>query len=483
MTAAGAGGRAPLSVLFATSEFMPLAKTGGLGDVSAALPAALARLGVDVRVVLPAYPAVWRHRPAPRSLARARVGAFDVELLETTAESGLPLVLVANGELFDRRGTPYQDERGHDFADNADRFGCFAHAIAWLAAGHTGAAPDIVHLNDWPTALAAALLAAHESRPRTVFSIHNLEYQGLFDRAAFDRLALPERLWSPSGVEYYGGFSFIKAGLAFAYAITTVSATYAAEIQTPAGGFGLDGLLRARADRLVGIANGIDVAQWDPALDRCIAQRYSVDTLAQKTANRDALQRELSLASPAQPLFGIVSRLVHQKGMDLVLELIDRLVALPAQLVVLGSGERALEAGFAAARRRHPSQIAFVPRFDEGLAHRIEAGADIFLMPSRFEPSGLNQMYSMRYGTVPIARRTGGLADTIVPADAPDGTGFLFDEPSAAALWRAVEAAAATFADPPRWRALQRAGMERDFSWTRSARAYLDLYRRVREAR
>jgi len=469
----------PLRVLFASSEVTPFAKTGGLADVCRALPAALVALGADVRLVMPAYAAVWQHIDATRSVARTSVSGVGVELLEARLDDGILLWLVSSPDLFDRPGTPYHDAHGVDFPDNAERFGTFCYALAWLAAGVAGFRPHVVHLNDWPTALAGAMLAERAERPRTVFGIHNLDYQGLFDRAAFDRLHLPAHWWTPDAVEFYGRFSFIKGGLAFADALTAVSPTYAKEICTPEYGGGLDGLLRHRAARLHGIVNGIDTVQWNPATDRLIRQRYDRDTLDRKVANRDALQSELGLDRVPWPLFGIVSRLVPQKGMDLVLDIVDRLVRRPAQLVVLGSGAAELEEGFAAASRRHPRKVAYVNRFDEGLAHRIEASADVFLMPSRFEPCGLNQMYSMRYGTVPIVRRTGGLADTVVAADQSNGTGFVFDAASADALWRAIEDAFAALSDPDRWRVLQRAGMGRDFSWTHSARAYLDLYERL----
>jgi starch synthase len=313
-------------------------------------------------------------------------------------------------------------------------------------------------------------------RPRIVFSVHNLEYQGLFDRATFDALELPGDLWSMQGVEFYGRMSFMKGGLAFADAITAVSPTYAHEIQTPTYGFGLDGLLRHRAGRLHGILNGIDVETWNPATDRYLPARFDADDLRGKAACREALRARLRLADVDVPIAAVVSRFAGQKGMDLLLETLDRLVALPVRLAVLGSGAADLEAGFAAASARYPDRVAYVRGFDEALAHLIEAGADLFLMPSRFEPCGLNQMYSMRYGTVPVVRRTGGLADTVVAAAEPDGTGFLFDDATSAALYDAVARAVATMGDAERWRALQRAGMTRDFSWSRSAARYRGVY-------
>jgi len=464
------------SVLFATSELAPLIKTGGLADVSRALPSTLARRRIDVRIVMPAYRAVLERLDDVRTVARARVASFDIELLETELEPGLPLWLIKN-PLFDRPGTPYQDPGGLDWSDNADRFGCFCHAIVWLANGGAGEAPQVVHLNDWQTGPAAALLSLQPERPRTLFSVHNLEYQGLFDASAMDRLSFPARLWTLDGLEFFGRTSFIKGGLAFADSLTTVSPTYAREILTPEGGRGLDALLCNRSDRLKGITNGIDEAQWNPETDPHLAMHFSAASIEGKAANKAALQQELGLEESAMPVFGIVSRLAPQKGMDLVLDIVDRLVALPAELAVLGSGERALEEGFVAAAARHPGRVSYARRFDERLAHVIEAGADMLLMPSRFEPCGLNQMYSMRYGTVPVVRRTGGLADTVEPAHEPNGTGFLFDEPSATALWCAVEEALEMFVDVAQWRSIQRNGMLRDFSWSRSAAHYVDLYR------
>src|SRR5262245_53436861 len=468
------------SVLFATTEVTPLIKTGGLADVSRALPSALVRRGVGMCVVMPAYRAVLEHVKDATPVARGRVGRWDVEVLETELEPGLPLRLIAHESLFDRPGTPYQDPDGNDWPDNARRFACFCHAIAWLARDDGGdERPEIVHLNDWPTGPAAALLAQENDRPRSVFSIHNLEYQGLFEAAMLDSLEFPPQLFSMDGLEFHGRLSFMKGGLVFADELTTVSATYAKEIQTPEGGRGLDGLLRSRAARLTGIANGIDEHEWDPENDRYIAAHYNTRTLDDKQGNKGALQQELRLEPTHAPLFGVVTRLVSQKGMDLVLEIVDALVDLPAQLVVLGSGDRTLEEGFAAAAARHPGRVAYTRGFDERLAHLIEAGADVFLMPSRFEPCGLNQMYSMRYGTVPVVRRTGGLADTVTPVNGGGGTGFLFDEPTGAALLAAIRDAAQLYRDSPRWQQLQRNGMTRDFSWSRSAEAYLGLYRRL----
>jgi len=465
-------------VLFVTSEMVPLVKTGGLADVAYALPAALSEFGCDVRVLLPAYRVVKRAAGAQREIARAHIGGFDVAILETVLASGLPVWLLDCTELYDRPGGPYQDETGTDWSDNAERFALLSRAVSWLALARLPEfTPNVVHLNDWPTGLAAALLSRERDRPRIVFSIHNLEYQGLFDGSVFERLGLPTSLWSPEALEFYDKLSFMKGGLVFADALTTVSPSYAREIQTPEYGFGLDGLLRHRADRLRGILNGIDMEAWNPATDPYLPAHFDVDDLAGKARCRTALRSALDLRDERVPLVAVVSRFAAQKGMDLVLDAVDRLCGVPVQLAVLGGGAPELEAGFAAARDRHPGMVGYVRGFDERLAHLIEAGADLFLMPSRFEPCGLSQMYSMRYGTVPVVRRTGGLADTVEPVHgAHAGSGFLFDEPTSEALLAAVRGALTVYADAARWRAIQREGMTRDFSWARSAQAYRDLY-------
>jgi starch synthase len=344
--------------------------------------------------------------------------------------------------------------------------------------------PDVVHANDWHAALAPAylrLLTTPEGCG-TVLTVHNLAYQGLFPREWLARLELPPSMFTPDGLEYYGSMSFLKGGLQFADAITTVSPTYAREIQAGPLGFGLDGVLRARGDALVGILNGIDTGEWDPGHDPLIAKHYDADNVGAKSANRAALQARLGLpAMSSSPLFGVVSRLVAQKGIDLIADMAERLIELPAQLVVLGAGDADLEQRFVSLAARHPQRIAVQIGFDNALAHQIEAGVDAFLMPSRFEPCGMNQMYSQRYGTPPIVRRTGGLADTVVdctPAtlDAGTASGFVFDLASADALLGAVRRAATAFADAIPWRALQRNGMARDFSWAQAARRYADLY-------
>jgi starch synthase len=479
-----------LRILFATSECAPLVKTGGLGDVSAALPAALKALGLDPRILLPGYRPVLAQLPKCREVARfAATADFPAaRLLQGRTPSGVPLFALDCSELYDRAGGPYQNEAGSDWTDNALRFGLLSRIAALLGSADSplGWQPDVVHCNDWQTGLAPAYLRyAAGARAATLQTIHNLAYQGIFEPQFVAALGLPPECFTPDGVEYYGKLSFLKSGLQFADAITTVSPTYALEIQSEPLGFGLQGLLAARRDCLFGILNGIDIGLWNPATDPLIAGRYDADTLGAKAINKSALQRRLGLApSPAMPLFAVVSRLTAQKGLDWLLAIATQLLALPAQLAILGSGEPQLERRFRALAQSHAEQVSTTVGFDETLAHLIEAGADAFLMPSRFEPCGMNQMYSQRYGTPPIVRATGGLADTVVdcsPATLADGSasGFVFHDASAEALLAAVERAAGTWRDSASWRALQRNGMARDFGWEASARRYAAIYARL----
>ena len=486
-----------MNVLFATSELAPWVKTGGLADVAAALPAALHSLHgkhTDIRVLVPNYPALKTAFPdAPMVAAIPAVSGLrhGAAVREAVAPNGLTLYLLECDAYFDRPGNPYLGPDGHDWIDNALRFGLLAHVAALLAGNESPITwrPDILHCNDWQTALAPAYLhyrSQSDQHTRCVLTIHNLAFQGLFSRDLLAALGLPEHAWSMHGVEYHGYLSFLKGGLQHANAITTVSPTYAREIQTPTEGMGLDGLLRHRAGQLSGILNGIDMAEWNPATDRHIAARYSAKTLAAKRGNAHALRDEMGLveneAGDERPLIGIVSRLTHQKGLDLIPPLINALSSrqakLPAQFAVLGSGDKGLEAAYRDLAARFPGQFAVRFAFDEGLAHRIEAGADLFLMPSRFEPCGLNQMYSLRYGTPPIVRATGGLADTVIDAsDQKHGTGFVFTDATLGALLSTVDRAVALWYDPARFSALQKRAMTADFSWTEPASSYMALYR------
>ena len=466
-------------VLFVTPECAPLTKTGGLGDVSAALPAALREVGVDVRVLLPGYPGVVEGVERGTPVAAGQSLGCDWRLLEARLPGGVPLYVLESPALYQRSGGPYQAGEGQDWPDNGLRFGVFSRVAALLSARRTPLEwrPDVMHCNDWPAALACAFLAQEDGpRAGTLMTVHNLAFQGLFDAAMVAQLGLPPSSFTLDGVEFHGRMSFLKGGLSYADAISTVSPTYAREIQTGEFGCGLDGLLRHRCHVLSGILNGIDTAAWDPASDASIARRYDASTLELKAENKAALQRRMGLPVDARvPLLGVVGRMTHQKGTDLLAAAAETLIASPAQLAVLGTGDREQEQALAALAARHPDRIAVTVGFSEALAHLIEAGADLFLMPSRFEPCGLNQMYSQRYGTPPVARACGGLADTI-----SDGvTGFLFERAESAALAGAVRRGLAAFREPHRWREIQRAGMARDFSWGEAARRYADLYLRL----
>jgi starch synthase len=479
-----------VKVLFATSEIAPWVKTGGLGDVAGALPAALRAQGLDVRVLVPAYPALKEAFPNAKEVASPHwLGGLlpAPTLFQAQAQDGTSLLLLDFPAYYDRPGNPYLDAAGVDWLDNHLRFGLLARVAAWLGsdANTTKWHPDIVHCNDWQTALAPGYMHyLPGNAAKSVVTIHNLAFQGLFDHASLFELGLPDTAWHIGGVEYFGRLSLLKAGLQFADAITTVSPTYAREIQTEEEGMGMGGLLRHRAAALSGILNGIDTELWNPAADPALGKpfaRYDAGRLAAKAKNKAALQRLVGLAEdPGVPLFGVVSRLTRQKGLDLLAEIAAAVLALPAQLVVLGSGEHDLEGDFRSIAAAHPGRCAVTIGFDESLAHRIEAGADAFLMPSRFEPCGLNQMYSLRYGTPPIVRATGGLADTVIDAaDAERGNGFVFSEPVAPALLAAIERAASAWQDAALWQRLQRNGMAGDFSWEAPAQQYVELYSRL----
>lgn len=474
-------------ILFATSEIAPWVKTGGLGDVAAALPPALARAGCELRVLVPCYPALARAFPDARELVR--IPGLAVRVPESRVldageiAPGVTLWLLDCPSRFEREGNPYTDAQGEEWHDNVWRFGMLSRIAAWLCenGGATGWPVDVLHCNDWHTALAPAYLHYLNGETPSVVTVHNLAFHGQFPEACIGDLGLPRRAFRFDGIEFHGKLSFLKAGLQLCDRITTVSPNYASEMQTEAYGCGLDGLLRYRRSRLTGILNGIDEDEWNPATDPLIDTRYTIDTLDLKAANTRALRAELGLDADTTPVLGVVSRMVHQKGTDLLIEEGDSLVQMGAQLAIIGSGEKPLEAGLTALAARHPGRVSVTVGYDERLAHQIEAGADIFLMPSRFEPCGLNQMYSLRYGTPPIVRRTGGLADTVV--DTNDATlahgsanGFAFDHASGEALLASTRRAIKLFNDPVRWRQLQQNGMRGQFSWKHAAARYRTLY-------
>lgn len=463
-------------------------KTGGLGEIAATLPAALRAAGVDVRILVPAYPGVRSALGAEGVVAELAQPGGDyppAQLLCGATPAGVPVFVIDCLPLYARSGDPYHDVQGREWPDSHLRFGLLSRVAALIGAGVEGLGwvPQILHCNDWHTGLAPAYLHfAQVPDVRSVFTIHNIGYQGIFPRDALEQLALPPQAYAIDGVEYHGKLSFLKAGIQYANALTTVSPTHAREIQGDAGGFGFGGLLRQRAGVLTGILNGFDPDEWNPAIDVHLARRYDSATLEAKFANKSALQRRFHLArSNAMPLLGVVSRLTHQKGLDLLLAVAHEVINLPAQLVVLGSGDQALEDQFSALAREHRERCAVFIGFDEPLAHLIEAGADIFVMPSRYEPCGLNQMYSLRYGTPPVVHATGGLADTVVDCDASTlasgmANGFAFGEPTPQALLGALGRAVKTWGDRACWRELQRNGMKLDFSWRVSVQRYRELY-------
>jgi len=491
-------------VLFAASEVYPLAKTGGLADVAAALPAALTAQGLEVCIIMPAYRGVADRVHAVQAAGELQVGGQSLRLLVGKhPDHGVPMLLVDAPELFARAGSPY----GH--ADDATRFGSFCEVIARVASGlgptdlnqgmdargvHVAGSADplhwdisrpadLVHLNDWHTGLVPAYLPRSGPRPRTVFTIHNLAYQGFFERAKFDALGLSPALWHADALEFWGGFSFMKAGLVLSDALTTVSPTYAREIQTAEFGETLDGVLRMRSAQLIGILNGIDTTVWNPATDALIDYHYdAASVVAGKAANKRALQQELGLPPSELPMLGFIGRLAFQKGADALLAAGEELSQLPLQVVVLASGDQGLERGFSELAARHPGRIAVRLTYNERLAHRIEAASDFFIMPSRYEPCGLNQMYSQRYGAVPLVRRVGGLADSVDDINSAMPSGIHFENTDAGGVSYAVRKAIELHAQPAYWAQVQQNGMARDWSWQAPAERYVELYRSLLRA-
>ncbi|HZS31787.1 MAG TPA: glycogen synthase GlgA [Methylomirabilota bacterium] len=484
--------REPLRILYVTAEAAPFARTGGLGDVAAALPAALAALGHDVRVVLPEHRGAAAAAPGPLTVAVPRISVpigdrlVDGALHETRLGDTVPVYLVAQDGYYDRPAL-------YGAADDCERYVFFCRSVLAALPG-LGWLPQVVHANDWPAGLVPVYLETlYRDAPwyadvATVFTIHNLAYQGLFWHYDLPMTGLGWDLFTPAGIEFFGHLSFLKGGLVFSDLLTTVSPGYAREIQTPAFGERMDGILRERSADLVGILNGLDVVAWNPATDPDLPKRYDRDDLSGKAACTAALRDELGLPDPGgrAAVVGVVTRLAEQKGVDLVAAAVPVLEAARAQLVVLGTGDERYERLLSELAAARPATVAVRLGFDDRLARRIYAGADLFLMPSRYEPCGLGQLIALRYGTVPVVRRTGGLADTVQPWNpaSGEGTGFLFDEASADACNAAVARALAAHADVAGWRRLVANGMAADFSWTASADAYVTCYRKaIRKAR
>lgn len=479
-----------MRILFVTSEAHPLVKTGGLADVSGALPAALRAQGDDVRILIPGYRQVFEKLRALRVLMDLHwlpeVGSVTLMAGEMP-DTGTPVMTIACPQLYEREGGPYQDSHGRDWPDNPLRFGILSRVAAILSSSLSPLSawvPDIVHFNDWQSGLTPAFMHYSGTRcARTVLGIHNLAFQGNFSPDWLQRLGLPWHAYQMHGLEYYGQLSFLKAGIYYADRITTVSPTYAREIQTEAYGFGMQGLLRARRNDIFGILNGIDIQAWNPSVDPHLAATYDRNALDKKSINKHALQARLGLVQEADaPLLGVVSRMTHQKGLDMLLGCAPKLLTRGCQLAVLGSGDPQFERGFRALAEQHHDQVSVTIGYDEALSHQIMAGADMFIMPSRFEPCGLNQMYGLAYGTPPVVRRTGGLADSVqdtTPESLANGTatGFVFDSPEPEALLACIDRALEAYHDASTWRAVQFHGMARDLSWNRSAESYRAIYR------
>ena len=486
-----------MKILFACSEIVPLIKTGGLADVCGALPLALRNSHYSIRIIMPAYGEVLDKLKSRKVVSRLFLSGIPGDI--TLWQSSLPntkvkLYLVEYAPAFAREGNPYQSPKGHPWQDNAERYTLFGRAVTEVALNHADLdwQPDLVHCNDWQTGLVPALLDLHPQRPATVFTIHNLAYQGLFPHETFQSLALPQQLWSPTAMEFHNQFSMIKGGLVYADQINTVSAQYAKEIQTEEFGYGLEGLLRHRRSVLHGIVNGIDDQVWNPATDTLIDSNYDSDSLEKKTINKKSLQQQAGLpVDNSVLLLGFIGRLVEQKGIDLIIAAMQQLLSnkqsavkdLPAiQLVLLGSGDSAFESQLKQLAEDYPKQISVTIGYDEAMAHRIEAGVDAFLMPSRFEPCGLNQLYSLRYGTLPIVHHVGGLADTVVDTTEEtiknhSATGFVFDNPGTQALTKAIDRCRQLYTRQKAWQQVMLNAMNKTFNWADSAAQYRELYK------
>ncbi len=472
-----------IEVLSVASEAYPLIKTGGLADVAGALPGALSQCGVTMRTLVPGYPSVMSKLSGGRV-----VQEFD-DLFGASAKliagraGGLDVIVIDAPQFYDRPGSPYVSPDGWDWPDNWKRFA----ALGWVAGelGHgmiEGYQPHVIHAHDWQAGLAPAYIKyGATDRVRTVMTVHNIAFKGFFRADIFGQLRLPPQAFDVGGVEFYGDISYLKAGMECADFVTTVSPNYADEIRTPAFGMGLEGLLNGRAETVTGILNGIDTEAWNPATDKTLVQTYSSSTLHLRQANKRALAERFGFDGTDGPLFCVVSRLTDQKGMDLLLQVVDGIVDLGGRLAVLGSGDAYLEDGFRHAAALHPGKVGVVIGYDEALSHLMQGGSDAILIPSRFEPCGLTQLYGLRYGCVPIVSRIGGLADTVIDANpaalsAEVATGFMFAPDSAHELYEAVRKAARLYKDNKTWKKIQRRGMKSDVSWETSAALYADIY-------
>jgi starch synthase len=488
----------PLNILFVSSEVEPFAKTGGLADVSGALPQAIKELGHEIRIIMPKYRSVDERKLHLHEVLRLKEidipigqevehGSVKSCILANTGAK-IQVYFLANDSLYNRSGLYINSENHKDYPDNDKRFTFFCRGVLETLK-LLGWQPDLIHCNDWQTGLIPAFLKtlyhrdAFFQKVKTIFTIHNMAHQGSFPKSSFLKTHLPEELFLPDGVEFYGNFNFLKAGLVYADVITTVSEKYAQEIQaSDEYGCGMSGILRKRAADVYGILNGIDQSVWSPEIDSLIPQKYDVRNLDSKLTNKIELLRKFKLEHrDGTPVIGCISRLAEQKGFDLIGQIADDLLKLDVQFVLLGTGEKKYHDLFEALQKRFPEKFGAYLGFSNELAHLIEAGSDMFLMPSRYEPCGLNQMYSLRYGTIPIVRATGGLDDTIEDYDPErgNGTGFKFSNYDAPELLRTIERSLAVYANKPAWRRMMKHAMQKDFSWESSARKYIALYKRV----
>lgn len=480
-----------MKVLFVTPEVFPLIKTGGLADVSGSLPSALTHLGVDIRILVPGYPSVFHQLCELNSIATIS----ELPMLDTSIElfmgiikdTRVEVLVIKAPSLYDRDGSPYVDAQGIDWPDNAVRFGVLSKVAALLSSDASPIPdwqPDIVHCNDWQTGLTPVYMKlTDKTNARSILSLHNMAFQGIFPKEWVSKLGLPAEHFNVEGFEYYDQLSFLKAGIYYADSLSTVSPSYALEIQTEEFGFGLQGLLAKRSSELHGILNGIEMDEWNPATDPYLIKKYTAARTAGKKVVKKALQKTLGLNNDADaPLLGIVSRLTYQKGLDLLLPNIQQLIDEGCQFALLGSGDTTLETAFSIFAHDNPGKMSVTIGYNEPLSHQIMAGCDMFIMPSRFEPCGLNQMYGLAYGTLPIVNATGGLADSVVDTNAETlknktANGFVMTETSADGLLAAIERALDIYkSDPKTWRKIQKNGMLQNLSWDHSAQEYLDLY-------
>ncbi len=473
-----------MKVLAVASEIYPLVKTGGLGDVTGALPAVLLGQGVSVRTLVPGYPAVLAEVKTRKALHRYTDLFGGKATLLAAKTKGLDIIVLDAPHLFERPGNPYLGPDGKDWPDNGQRFAALSRAAADIGRGALkGYTPDILHLHDWQAAL-AAVYVKFGGGPKTVVTVHNIAFQGQFAASLFASLGLPAEAFAINGVEYYGKVGFLKGGLQCADALTTVSPTYANEIQTPDFGMGLDGLLRSRRNILTGIVNGIDTEVWNPRTDSALATTYTAASLERRAVNKRALEKRFGLDRDDGILHGVVSRLTWQKGMDIFADVLNALVASGVRLALIGTGEAAIEKSILASAERHRGRIGVVIRYDESLAHLIQGGADTILVPSRFEPCGLTQLHGLRYGCLPIVARTGGLTDTIIDANeaalaAGSATGIQFTPVDGPSLEMALNRASRLYSNSAEWVGMQKRGMETNVSWNRSAALYAALYRNL----